>query len=103
MPFPPQRPRLFTRANVEALQPKQLGCYGLFLRGEWIYVGAGDIRARLLGHLNNDNPIITRSRPTHWVDVLTADMHGESERLIAELKPTCNVLMADLERSVKSP
>jgi hypothetical protein len=53
-------------------------------------VGSGDIRARLLGHLNGDYAQIARARPTHWVAVLTANAQAESERLIAELSPTCN-------------
>jgi hypothetical protein len=90
VPFPPQKPRPFSRANVEALQPRQLGCYGLFRRGEWIFVGAGDIRAQLLGHLNGDESCVLHARPTHWVDVLTDNMYEEANRLIVELEPICN-------------
>ena len=68
MAFPEQEPRAFTRANIEALTENQMGCYGLFRDGQWIYVGKGDIRTRLLAHLNGDNTCITTARPTHWVD-----------------------------------
>ncbi|MFZ3322358.1 MAG: hypothetical protein WA190_08310 [Usitatibacter sp.] len=91
MPFPQQVPRAFTRANVEALNPDQMGCYGLFVhQGGWVYVGKGDIRQRLLDHISGGNPDITRARPTHWVDVVTGDMDNEEKRLILELKPSCN-------------
>lgn len=91
MPFPTQAPRAFTRANVEALNPNQNGCYGLFVsQGGWVYVGKGDIRKRLLDHLNGDNPCITRNRPTHWVDVVTNDLDRMEKALILELTPTCN-------------
>jgi len=91
MPFPAQQPRSFTKQNVEAINPGQMGCYGLFInQGGWVYVGKGDIRARLLAHLNGDNPCIIRNRPTHWVDVVTNNMDALEKALIIELSPTCN-------------
>jgi hypothetical protein len=90
MPFPKQTPRAFTRANIEALNVGQIGCYGLFKDGTWIYVGKGDIRARLLDHLNGDNADILRNGPTHWVDVVTANCDADEKGLIVELSPCCN-------------
>ena len=90
MPFPSQTPRTFTQANVEAINPGQKGCYGLFRDGVWVYVGKGDIRTRLLQHLNGDNPCIIRQKPTHWVDVVTTDMDEMEKRLIRECDPICN-------------
>lgn len=91
MPFPKQTARAFTRANIEAITPGQMGCYGLFInQGGWVYVGKGDIRKRLLEHLNGDNPCITRNRPTHYVDVVTNNMDEVEKALIVELNPTCN-------------
>jgi hypothetical protein len=90
MPFPKQTPRPFTRSDVESLTPNQLGCYGLFAPDLWIYVGKGDIRQRLLDHLNGDNDCIKKSKPTQWVGVVTNDMDAEEKRLIRELGPCCN-------------
>ncbi len=91
MGFPNQTPRAFSRANVEAITPGQFGCYGLFINGGgWVYVGKGDIRKRLLDHLNSDNPCITRNRPTHWVDIVTSSMDAPEKALILELQPSCN-------------
>lgn len=91
MPFPQQTPRTFDRQNIEAIKPNQMGCYGLFVNGGgWIYVGKGDIRARLLAHYNGDNPCITRLLPTHFVDVVTSDYDNLEKALIIELKPVCN-------------
>jgi len=67
MPFPEQKSRPFTRANVKSLNPNQKGCYGLYHKDAWVYVGKGDIRERLLSHLSGDNSCITSSHPTHWV------------------------------------
>ena len=72
------------------ITPGQMGCYGLFKQNQWIYVGKGDIRTRLLAHLNGDNPCITRSGPTFWVDVVTNDYDNVEKALILELTPTCN-------------
>lgn len=91
MPFVQQTPRSFNRQNIEALNLNQNGVYGLFKQGEWIYVGKGDIRARLLAHLNGDNPCITRKAPTHWVDeVVAGDPSNREKTLIVELQPSCN-------------
>ena len=54
MPFA-DNPREFTKANVESLNPNQMGCYGLYKSTGWVYVGKGDIRARLLSYLNGEN------------------------------------------------
>ena len=90
MPFPPQPPHPFTWEKVEALQPNQLGCFGVLRRNQWIFVGAGDIRAELINLLAGRQPCVLAARPTHWMHVLTADMQHEAARLIRELEPTCN-------------
>lgn len=91
MGFPNQTPRAFIKANVESITPGQFGCYGLFVNGGgWVYVGKGDIRKRLLDHLNGDNPCITRTRPTHWVDIVTNNLDALEKALILELQPSCN-------------
>lgn len=91
MPFPQQTTREFTRQNVEALTPNQIGVYGLFKEGVWVYIGSGDVRSRLLDHLNGDNPCITSEGPTHWVDeVVNGDPVPREKALIVELNPVCN-------------
>ena len=90
MPFPQQKPVPFDHPNVEALTRSQFGCYGLFKLDVWVYVGKGDIRQRLLDHLNGDNICITRQGPTHFVSVLATDMDRAEKRLISELTPVCN-------------
>ncbi|HUU93733.1 MAG TPA: hypothetical protein VM238_21280 [Phycisphaerae bacterium] len=90
MPFPSQTPKAFTRANVENLSPGQKGCYGLSRTDTWIYIGKGDIRDRLLAHLNGDNPCIARYAPSHFVTMVTDDMDSEEKSLILELGPACN-------------
>lgn len=68
-----------------------MGVYGLSINQDgWVYVGKGDIRQRLLDHLNGDNPCITRNGPTHWVDWVTGNMDAIEKALILELKPSCN-------------
>jgi hypothetical protein len=89
MPFPQQNPIAFTQQGIESLNPDQYGCYGIFNSTRWIYVGKGDIRTRLLAHLNA-SPCINRLSPTHYVTLLTADMDNAEKRLILELTPACN-------------
>jgi hypothetical protein len=90
MPFVQQTPRLFTKQGIEALNMNQIGVYGIFKANSWIYVGKGDIRKRLLEHLNGDNPCITRNFPTHYVTEVTSDSDNREKQLIVELKPACN-------------
>ena len=88
MPFPPQTPRLFTRAGIEVLNANQNGVYGIFREGRWIYVGRGDIRTRLLSQVTGNNPAITAQRPTHFV--ATANDVTVERQLIVELQPIAN-------------
>lgn len=91
MPFTQQTPREFNRYNVELLNPNQYGVYGLFKQGVWVYIGKGDIRQRLLDHLNGDNPCILRAQPTHWVgEVIVGDPSARETQLIEEFRPLCN-------------
>lgn len=90
MPFPTQSPRPFTQAGIEWLKPNQNGVYGIFRADRWIYVGRGDLRTRLLSHLNGGNPAITAQRPTHYVTLVTANDVDAEKRLILELQPITN-------------
>ena len=90
MPFTTP-PRPFTKQDVMSLMEGQNGVYGLRSTFRWVYVGKGDIRARLLGHLNGDNPCITRERPNTWYgEVYGNDPSAREKQLIAELDPVCN-------------
>ena len=85
---------MFTQEDVTALKENQYGVYGIFKTGQWIYVGKGDIRERLLAHPNGDNPCILRQRPTHWVGEVTNNADAREKELIKELKPSCNAQFA---------
>jgi hypothetical protein len=90
MGFPPQTPVSFSRPSIETLPEGQIGCYGLYRPNNWIYVGRGDIRARLLAHLDGDNPCITRQGPTHVVIEVAERAEEREKQLIRELRPLCN-------------
>ena len=92
MAFVQQVPRLFNRQNIEAIRPGQFGVYGIFRNGQWIYVGKGDIRQRLLAHFDGDNQYIIASGPTYFVDELCSDLmiSIREKQLILELRPSCN-------------
>ena len=90
MPFPEQTPRAFSRVDIEALRPDQMGVYGLFKKNQWIYVGSGDVRDRLLAHFDGDNTCISREQPDEWVGEVTANYVQREKDLILELSPVCN-------------
>ncbi|OFX80136.1 MAG: hypothetical protein A2X20_00295 [Bacteroidetes bacterium GWE2_40_15] len=90
--FVQQQPRRFCRADIETINVDQIGVYGIFLQGIWVYIGKGDIRQRLLDHLNGDNPKILSWKPTHWVaEVIKGDSSMREKQLIVELNPRCNM------------
>lgn len=91
MPFPSNLTRFpYTRQAVENVNENQNGVYGIYGQNGWIYVGKGDIRTRMLAHLNGDQPCINRSSPTGWVGMLTPNMDDDEKSLILELDPPCN-------------
>ena len=91
MPFIEQEPQDFNRGSIEHLKPNQNGVYGILRKNTWIYIGKGDIRERLLDHLNGDNPCILSEAPTHFVaEVLQDDPSSEEQVLISEFQPICN-------------
>ena len=51
MPFANEM-RPYTRENILTLKPNQNGVYGIFRDTVAIYVGSGDLRERLLAHMN---------------------------------------------------
>lgn len=83
----------FTRASILASAPAQSGVYAIYNPQSFIYFGEGqDIRARLLDHLNGDNPCILRHQPTGFV-FETADAYlrvGRQDQLILQLGSLCN-------------
>ena len=85
MPFPQQDSRPFNWVGLETLNANQLGVYGLSKQGQWIYVGKGDIRQRLLDHLNGDNSCVTKQAPTHFVAEVTSNMDAREIQPIWEL------------------
>jgi hypothetical protein len=90
MLFPVQNLRAYSRSYVEALPPSQMGCYGLYTSGAWVYIGKGDIRARLLAHLNSNNSCITRAAATGFAFVVTQNYDAEEVRLLAGARTLCN-------------
>ena len=89
MPFP-QQGKPFNRDEILRSAPALEGCYGLFRANAWVYVGRGNIQARLLAHHGGDNPCITRAQPSHWVHVVTPNSEAEEKSLILQLDPPCN-------------
>ncbi|MDT8901624.1 hypothetical protein [Anaeroselena agilis] len=90
MPFIQQNPKIYNKVQVEYLYPNQYGVYGIFKQRVWIYIGKGDIRQRLLDHLNGDNPSILYQNPTHWVAEVTPYADEREKQLILEYRPICN-------------
>lgn len=92
MPFAHYLGTPFIRDELLELASNMRGVYGLrrISDAAWVYVGKGDIRARLLDHLNGDNPCITQERPTHFFAERTNSANARERELILELDPICN-------------
>lgn len=101
MPLPEQALNEFTRERVERHRPGQPGVYALFTAEQrCVYVGSGDIRSRLLAHLDERDTCIASHRPTHWIErpllltyktavALIPDLDRRALELIDELDPLC--------------
>ncbi len=93
MPFLTQEKRAFTRENVEALLPGQMGVYGLFRSDDApVCIGKGDIRERLLAHLNGDSECIRQHSPAYWLDEIIEnewDATSRMRQLIVDYEPLC--------------
>ncbi len=90
MPFTTEM-RPYTKEDIEILNPKQNGVYGIFKGISAIYIGSGDIRERMLAHINGDNPCITENTPDQWTAFLVSgDPKGNEDELILEYQPICN-------------
>jgi len=84
--------RPYTRSSVESLDLNQNGVYGIFRGNIAVYIGSGDIRTRLLAHLNGDNACIIRENPNQWTGEVykSGDLTKREGELIREYDPICN-------------
>ena len=83
----------YNRAAVDANVPATSGVYAVFRPREWIYIGeSGDLPARMLQHLNGDNPRITQENPTgfQFEQVPEHQRVARQNHLIATLNPIAN-------------
>lgn len=85
-----QKTRPFTKSDIESLNPNQVGVYAIWNTIEYIYVGRGPIRERMLAHVTGDNPCILNSGPTAWTAEVTGSSVDREKQLILELRPKCN-------------
>jgi len=90
MPFSTKM-RPYTKGEILSLNPNQNGVYGIFLNTKAIYIGSGDIRNRMLAHINGDNACITRNTPNQWTGTLVSgDPTAREGELVREYDPICN-------------
>lgn len=99
MPFETPQVIPFTKSAIEALDEALVGCYGIYRarnargpadQGEWVYVGKGRVRDRLLSHERGDNPCILPKAPTHVKVEATRNPDAREKALILEFNPSCN-------------
>ena len=91
MPFNNDRPWLFDRQAIESFDSGQTGVYAIYNARAWIYIGRGDIRQRLLDHLDGDVPGINTHAPTHFRAEVTDDSITREKQLLREYMPACNL------------
>ena len=91
MPFNNADWHPYTISHLHLLDPGQNGVYGIFSDNEPVYVGSGDIRERMIAHLNGDNDCITSNTPNQWLgELVPGDPKAREGELIQELRPRCN-------------
>jgi len=80
----------FNREAIESFNIGQTGVYAIYNARKWIYIGRGDIRQRLLDHLDGDIPSISTNSPTHFRAEVTDDSIKREQQLLREYMPACN-------------
>ncbi len=93
MPWRNVRSFLYNASSVRQNAPAASGVYGIFTPHEWIYIGESqDIQARLLQHLNGDNPCIGTSGATSFsFELVPAQQRAvRQSALVLEYQPACN-------------
>jgi hypothetical protein len=79
----------FTRQNVNN-SPNEEGVYGLVRGVEKIYVGGGNIRARLQSHFKGENPSVKKAKSTHYYREPLNDWAKREKELVNAFDPICN-------------
>jgi hypothetical protein len=90
MSFDNDKAWLFNREAIESFNAGQTGVYAIYNARKWIYIGRGDIRQRLLDHLDGDIPSIDTYTPTHFRAEVTGDSIKREQQLLREYMPACN-------------
>lgn len=102
MPFRNCFARVFKAAAIRREAPPFSGVYGLSDSRGWIYVGEGDdIRARLLGHLQETDTLLARRAPTGFSFELSppAERVARQRQIILEFDPVCNDGSSSMRRA----
>jgi hypothetical protein len=83
----------FSPVSVSRNAPSLPGVYGLSNAREWVFVGVtDDIRASLMGHLQEGNTALKSRAPTGFTfEICHPSLRAARvERLVTELSPVCN-------------
>lgn len=91
MPFQGEK-RPFNRKDVMAFPGFKAGVYGIFKDNGALIIGSsGDIKARVMRHVNGDNVDLTASQPNFWaaepVSGGQAALDARQKQLVDEYKP----------------
>ena len=93
MPFPDQPRRPLAAEEIERLPAGTRGVYGLFNEEGCVYVGKGNLRERLLGHLKSgyteEARCIRKNAPTCFLFEETENFVVRHMGLVVEYAPKC--------------
>jgi hypothetical protein len=93
MPFEGYGGFSFSPVSVQRNAPSMPGVYGLSNAREWVFVAVThDIRASLLGHLQESNTTLKSRAPTGFTFEICHPNQSAARvsRLVTELLPFCN-------------
>lgn len=96
MPWNNQNTFLYSMNSVLSSATQNSGVYGIFKPDQWIYIGeSGNIKQRLIQHLNRDNECIVRHGPTAFIFELcpSSERVQRQDALILEFLPPCNTTL----------
>ena len=96
VPWNNQNTFLYSMNSVLSSATQNSGVYGIFKPDQWIYIGeSGNIKQRLIQHLNRDNECIVRHGPTAFIFelCLSGERVQRQDALILEFLPPCNTTL----------
>ena len=90
MSFTPHYSGSWAESSIRSIPDGKVGVYAVHNATVTIYVGMGDLKSRLQGHLSGDDECLASHRPTGWIAEVTDTPDKRRRTLVAQFTLPCN-------------